>query len=105
MALVRTPQGTIGSSQGPQTLTIRFTSGVCWNGIDYGPRYRDEPVTMPANIARGFLSRGKAELYVRAPEPTVETPATLTEAAALGGHSTEQGNAVKRRARKADVPA
>lgn len=69
--------GVIQSHRGPDTLTIRFTSGVIWDGVAYGPRHRDEPVAMPAHQARHFLHLGKAVLYV--PPAAPETSDTNDE--------------------------
>jgi hypothetical protein len=58
----------------PQSMTIRFTSGVCVDGVDYGPRHRDEPLLLPTNIARWYLERGvarqEAPLTELAPDPS-----------------------------------
>jgi hypothetical protein len=72
----------ITSTQAPKTLTIRFTSGVCVNGIDYGPDHWDMPVTLPGTQALGFIARGKARIEpppAPAPEPADLPPGATTE--------------------------
>ncbi|MGH7463164.1 MAG: hypothetical protein ACREMA_19330 [Longimicrobiales bacterium] len=52
----------ISTKQDLVDVTIRFTKGTCFNGVDYGPKHKDEPVTMPNWQARQFLQSGRAVL-------------------------------------------
>lgn len=43
-------------------VAIIFTRGVCWDGVNYGPAHKDEPVQVPLHEAANFIRQGRAEL-------------------------------------------
>ena len=54
-------------------MLIKFIRGMCWNGVDYGPRYPEDTVDVEERQARALLAQGAAIQVVPVELPPVPT--------------------------------
>lgn len=83
-------------------ITIRFTSGTCIRGVDFGPRHRDEPVTLPEQEALLYVRQGRA--VIEAPPVVQAGVPGADEGAGEADAATEPQDAMEPSPRRRSVP-